>query len=177
MLGAVTPTSPQSRALRRRKQPSAGVLRVAAAAGVAPEDLLGGDRAAELAGYVGGDPSRSLAAARRRGNIEGFVDPDVPGGTVWYSRAALEAFRAERLGEPNREAGEPGAWLGDDGNPGAPVGRVEHELELEVERLRERLGATEAERDRLAAELARARGVAAALAQAMAAAVAEPPAS
>lgn len=158
--------------MRRAKKPSKAVREAAAAAGVAPEDLLYGDAAAELAGYGGKEPARSLAAARRRGYIEGFKDPETADQTYWYSRHALEALRAERGGATAEHAEESAPrWMGDDGAPGGPVPRVEHELELEVARLRERLAATEAERDRLAAELARARGVAAALAEAMAASV------
>lgn len=175
MVEPVTSSSRPGRALRRRKSPTDGVLRAAAAAGVAPGDLLCGDDAGRLAGYGGARPGRSLAAARRRGFIEGFEDPAAADRTVWFSRAALEQFRAQRGGTTDTPAGERDVgWAESDGAPGTPVGRVEHELELELVRLRERLAASEAERERLAAELARARNVAAALAEAMAASVAEP---
>lgn len=129
---------------RQRLAPSAQLV---ASAGVPPEDLLYGDDAARVAGFDGAGPSRALAAARRRGRISGWVDPANPTGPVWFRRADLESFRAARIPPDPRAGSMP--WMEVAPTPGGPVSRVEHELELEVARLRERLKAVSAERDRL----------------------------
>lgn len=136
----------------------ASVVADAEAAGFDPATLLRPAAAARLAGYDGARATSALAAARRRGQVRAVAWRTNADGSPrdWlYPASEVDRLRRSR-GAPRPEAAirpEPLA----EGPAFEAVPRVEHELELEVERLRGRVAALEAGEERLREQLAQAR--------------------
>lgn len=136
----------------------ASVVADAEAAGFDPATLLRPAAAARLAGYDGPRATSALAAARRRGQVRAVAWRTNADGSPrdWlYPASEVDRLRRSR-GAPRPEAVRPPAP-----SPEAPtfeaVPRVEHELELEVERLRGRVAALEAGEQALREQLTMAR--------------------